>query len=84
MEDIATRLEELGERIVQIGFLGQVGEFGVRSDNRVRARWGSLSIKEICFEIKWELNVLKEELASGGDLLIVADLLVGVLDALPF
>ncbi|KAJ5512668.1 hypothetical protein N7463_002220 [Penicillium fimorum] len=84
IENIATRLEELSERIIQIGFLGEIGEFGIRGDNRVRARWGPLSIKEICFEIKWELTVLMEELANGGDTLILADLLVEILDALPF
>ncbi|KAJ5199219.1 hypothetical protein N7491_000224 [Penicillium cf. griseofulvum] len=84
MEDIATRLEELSERIMQIGFMGEVGEFVIRGDNRVHARWGSLSLKEICFEIKWELTVLKEELGAGGDPLILADLLIGILDALPF
>ncbi|KAJ6132474.1 hypothetical protein N7471_007689 [Penicillium samsonianum] len=84
MEEIPTRLEELCERVMQIGFLGEVGEFGIRDDNRVRVRWGSLHIKEICFEIKWELNVLKDELSSGAPPLIVADLLVGVLDSLPF
>ncbi|KAJ5958702.1 uncharacterized protein N7479_005852 [Penicillium vulpinum] len=84
MENIPTRLEELGERIIQIGFLGEIGEFGIRDDNRVRVRWNPLSIKEICFSIKWELGVLKDELAGGGDPLIVADLLVHLLDALPF
>ncbi|KAJ5360276.1 hypothetical protein N7517_009467 [Penicillium concentricum] len=83
-ENIATRLEELSERIVQIGFLGEIGEFGIRGDNRVRARWGPLSLKEICFEIKWQLTVLVEELANGGDSLILADLLVEILDTLPF
>ncbi|CAG8142515.1 unnamed protein product [Penicillium nalgiovense] len=85
IEEIPTRLDELCERVIQIGFLGEVGEFGVRDDNRVRVRWGSLPIKEICFEIKWELTVLKDELASGDSSpLVVADLLVGILDSLPF
>ncbi|KAK4868112.1 hypothetical protein LT330_007310 [Penicillium expansum] len=85
MEEISTRLEELCERVIQIGFLGEVGEFGIRDDNRVRVRWGSLSIKEICFEIKWELTVIKDELASGSAApLLVADLLVDTLDHLPF
>ncbi|KAJ5165020.1 uncharacterized protein N7500_006850 [Penicillium coprophilum] len=84
IEDVATRLEELRERIVQIGFMGEIGGFGVRADNRVRARWGPLPIKEVCFEIKWELTVLIEELARDGDSLILADLLIGILDVLPF
>ncbi|EKV12163.1 hypothetical protein Pdw03_7032 [Penicillium digitatum] len=85
MEEISTRLEELCERVIQIGFLGGVGEFGVRDDSHVRIRWGSLPIKEICFEIKWELTVIKDELASGSAApVLVADLLVDVLDNLPF
>ncbi|KGO78021.1 hypothetical protein PITC_025490 [Penicillium italicum] len=85
MEEISTRLEELCERVIQIGFLGEVGDFGIRDDNRVRIRWGSLPIKEICFQIKWELTVIKDELASGtAASLLVADLLVDILDHLPF
>ncbi|CAI7626394.1 unnamed protein product [Penicillium glandicola] len=76
MEEIPTRLEELGER---------VGEFGLRDDNRVRARWGSVPIKDICFSIKWELAVLRDELAGGtASPLMIADLLVEILEVLPF
>ncbi|CDM35912.1 unnamed protein product [Penicillium roqueforti FM164] len=85
MEEIPTRLDELGERVMQIGFLGEVGEVGVRDHNRVRVRWGSLPIKEICFQIKWELAVLKDEIAGGQTPpQLIAELLAEILDSLPF
>ncbi|KAJ5534061.1 hypothetical protein N7527_000315 [Penicillium freii] len=85
MEEMSIRLEELCERVIQIGFLGEVGGFGIRDDNRVRIRWGSLPIKDICFSIKWELTVIKDELDTGDAApLLVADILVDILDNLPF
>ncbi|KAJ5794646.1 hypothetical protein N7457_001245 [Penicillium paradoxum] len=85
MQDIPTRLDELGERAMQIGFLGEVGEVAIRDDPRVWSRWGSLPMKEICFLIKYELRVLKDELACSAPApMIVADLLVEIMEGLPF
>ncbi|KAJ5562429.1 hypothetical protein N7535_003118 [Penicillium sp. DV-2018c] len=91
---ITARLDELAERIVQIGFLGEVGEVEVRKGNRVRAKWGAMSIKEICFLVKRELVLLREVLEVGlglglrvGDRVervCVAEVLVGVLEGLLF
>ncbi|CAI7582239.1 unnamed protein product [Penicillium viridicatum] len=65
MEEMSIRLEELCERVIQIGFLGEVGGFGIRDDNRVRIRW--------------------DELDTGDAApLLVADILVDILDNLPF
>lgn len=85
MKEIPTRLDELGERVMQIGFLGEVGEVAVRDSNAVRMRWGSLPMKEICFLIKRELTVLKDELGCSNPApMVVADLLVEIMELLPF
>ncbi|KAJ5145798.1 uncharacterized protein N7515_000362 [Penicillium bovifimosum] len=92
-QGIATRLDELAERIVQLGFLGEVGEVAVRKGNRVWAKWGAMPIKEICFLVKKELMLLRTaveivEIGELGELgperVGVAEVLVGVLEGLPF
>jgi hypothetical protein len=90
-QEITTRLDELAERIVQIGFLGEVGEAEVRKGNQVRAKWGAMPIKEICFLVKRELLLLRDvmemeiEMESRGvERVGVAEVLVGVLEELPF
>lgn len=80
---LGERLEELAEKIQQIGYLAEVGEFRVRDHRNVMKRWGVRSVREICGFIRSDLLFFKGEL--GKELsLVMADRLVRVLDTLPF
>jgi hypothetical protein len=73
----------LTEKVQQIGFLGEIGEFPVRDYEKVLRRWGIRGIKEICLFVKQELVHVKEHLDDEWPL-VTADRLVAILDSLPF
>jgi hypothetical protein len=82
-KDLRERLGELAEKVQQIGYLGEVGEYPVRDHQNVLKRWGMRGIKEICYFVRQELIHVKEHLDDEWPL-VTADRLVGILDTLPF
>lgn len=82
-KDLHERLDELVEKIMQIGYLAEVGEFAARDSPTVLRQWGVRSVKEICGFIRLDLIDIRDGLEWAVKI-FVADRLVGILDTLPF
>ncbi|KAJ5874748.1 uncharacterized protein N7529_003178 [Penicillium soppii] len=82
-KDLRERLSEMAEKVQQIGYLGEVGEFPVRDHKMVVKRWGMRGVKEICGFIGLDLLHIQQGLDEEWPH-VTADRLVALLDALPF
>lgn len=60
LKSVEERIDELGEKVLEIGFLATEGEMAVRDHPKVKLKWGNASVEEICRKIRDELHDIRE------------------------